>query len=255
MRERDMYESTGARGRCLPSGSSAIFRSSFVCPYFHDDRTASVEFLVPSEEDLKNFHFYLARGYRRQERYIYRNCCSGCSSCIPIRLRPEQFSPGKGQRRTLRDNEDLKVTVLYTPEVTEDKVCLYERYQQKKHGRSNEGSSIETEEALNMLHNGFGQTIEINYHIGKLLIGVGIIDLGRDAVSSNYFYYDTDFPARRLGVFSIMQEILLAQRLRKQYYYLGFYIEENKKMSYKKFFRPNEILTGRWTEFFKKPCA
>jgi arginine-tRNA-protein transferase len=42
----------------------------------------------------------------------------------------------------------------------------------------------------------------------------------------------------------------LARRMGKRFYYLGFYIEENPKMSYKKFFRPNQILTDSgWEDF------
>jgi leucyl-tRNA---protein transferase len=90
----------------------------------------------------------------------------------------------------------------------------------------------------------------MDYYLGGRLIGVGIVDEGNDALSSNYFYYDTEFLDRRLGIFSIMQEILLAQRLKKRYYYPGFYIEETGKMSYKKQFKPNQIFRkGRWEKF------
>ncbi|HEX8947562.1 MAG TPA: hypothetical protein VF790_01300, partial [Dissulfurispiraceae bacterium] len=82
--------------------------------------------------------------------------------------------------------------------------------------------------------------------------GVGIVDEGRDSLSSNYFYYDTSFLERRLGVFSILNEISLARSLKKRYYYLGFYIEETQKMSYKKHFRPNQILEGgKWKDFMR----
>jgi len=100
------------------------------------------------------------------------------------------------------------------------------------------------------MHYGFENTLEMDYFLDRKLIGVGIVDEGNDALSSNYFYYNTDVLERRPGIFSIIQEIILAQRMKKQYYYLGFYIEETAKMSYKKFFRPNQILrNGRWETF------
>ena len=90
----------------------------------------------------------------------------------------------------------------------------------------------------------------MDYYLEDRLVGVGIVDEGRDSLSSNYFYYDTDFPERRLGVLSILREMALAGVMRKKYYYLGFYIEENPKMSYKKFFRPNQVLeNGEWKDF------
>jgi arginyl-tRNA--protein-N-Asp/Glu arginylyltransferase len=43
---------------------------------------------------------------------------------------------------------------------------------------------------------------------------------------------------------------MLAGIMGKKYYYLGFYIEDVPKMSYKKFFRPNQILEkGKWKGF------
>lgn len=102
------------------------------------------------------------------------------------------------------------------------------------------------------MNHGYRQTMKMEYYLKDKLIGVGIVDEGVDSLSSNYFYYDTDYLDRRLGIFSILQEIKLAQQLEKKYYYLGFYIEENPKMSYKKYFRPNQILeNGEWRGFLK----
>ena len=101
------------------------------------------------------------------------------------------------------------------------------------------------------MHYGYIHTIEIDYFCDGRLIGVGIVDEGSDSLSSNYFYYDTDYLDRRLGVFSILKEILLARLIGKKYYFLGFYIEDIPKMSYKKFFRPNQILeNGEWKKYF-----
>jgi len=78
------------------------------------------------------------------------------------------------------------------------------------------------------------------------------VDEALDALSSNYFYYDTDFLSRRLGVFSIINEILLCRQLGRKYYYLGFYVEETSKMRYKKDFCPNQIYEGgEWKDFLQ----
>lgn len=92
----------------------------------------------------------------------------------------------------------------------------------------------------------------MDYFLGEKLICVGIVDAGSDSLSSNYCYYDTDYLAARIGIFSIIMEIALAKSLGKKYYYLGFYIEETPKMSYKKFFRPNQVRQdGEWRDFLK----
>ena len=227
-----------------------LFREEFVCPYIPDGRTARVEYLLPSDEEVRNFGQFLSKGYRRLDTIFYRNLCEGCSSCIPIRLSVRDFVLSKSQRRILRANEEISVMTLHRPMVTAEKVYLYERYIRTKHGRHDESDVRDPEEALRMMHYGFENTLEMNYVLDGKLIGVGIVDEGNDALSSNYFYYDTDVLERRPGIFSVMQEIFLAQKLKKRFVYLGFYTAETEKMSYKKYFRPNQILRkGRWEAF------
>jgi arginine-tRNA-protein transferase len=231
-------------------------REEFPCPYIQDGRTASIEYLLPSEADTKHFHEYLSRGYRRLDTVFYHNCCTDCSSCMPIRLIAKDFTPARSQKRTLRENDDIDLIILQTPAVTDLKVRLYEKYLQTKHGKTGGKKGCDPETVLRMLHCGCNHALEMDYYLGETLIGVGIVDEGRNALSSNYFYYDTDFLSRRLGIFSIMQEIFLAQRMKKRYYYLGFYIEETAKMSYKKYFRPNQILrNGEWMNFLNSPSG
>jgi arginyl-tRNA--protein-N-Asp/Glu arginylyltransferase len=226
------------------------FQDESVCPYFNDGRMSTVEYVIPGDNETGNFHEFLARGYRRLGRSFYRNICEKCSSCLPIRLETEKFRPGRSHKRTLKKNEDIQIDILFTPSVTREKIDLYEKYVRSKHA---DNKSRDADYSLNILltiHYGYTRIIEMNYYLRGKLIGVGIVDEGRDALSSNYFYYDTTCLERRLGVFSILQEISLAAALGKKYYYLGFYIEENPKMSYKKYFRPNEIYeTGKWREF------
>jgi leucyl-tRNA---protein transferase len=224
-----------------------LFREETVCPYFCDTRTAVIEYLIPSEEDAGNFHLFLAKGYRRLDTVFYRNLCTGCSACVPIRLSAGDFVPSRSQQRTLKENRDVEVVTLPMPAITAEKVHLYERYLRTKHGENDGSYAQDPEQVLRMLHHGFAHTVEMDYYAGGKLIGVGIVDEGKDALSSNYFYYDTDCLERRPGIFSILQEIYLAQRLKKHYYYLGFYIEDNRKMCYKKQFRPNRMLrNGKW---------
>src|SRR5512135_1639308 len=84
----------------------------FPCPYIHDGRMAAIEYMLPSEDDIRMFHEYLSQGYRRIDSLFYHNCCEGCLSCIPIRLAVRDFTASRSQKRTLRENEDIDVRVL-----------------------------------------------------------------------------------------------------------------------------------------------
>ncbi len=221
-----------------------------ICPYFKDGRISTIKYVIPGDDETRNFHKFLARGYRRLGPIFYRNVCEKCSSCLPVRLKAAKFRASQSHKRTLKKNEDIRVEILSHPHVTQDKIMLYDSYVKSKHAEDKVNSTEDTINVLLNIHYGYPGTLEMNYFSGEKLIGVGIVDACRDALSSNYFYYDTGYLNRRPGVFSILQEISLAEALGKRYYYLGSYIKENPKMSYKKYFRPNERYeNGKWREF------
>jgi arginine-tRNA-protein transferase len=222
---------------------------SFPCPYFEDGRMATTEYVLPGEEWTHRFHELLTWGYRRLGSITYRNACKMCSACEPIRIETSRFKTSKSQRRTLKKNHDIRLEIRPPSHITMEKLELFVRYQNSKHA-AHEKESLDHETLLSISHCGYANTIEMDYYLDDRLIGVGIIDEAKDSLSSNYFYYDTDFLDRRLGIFSILKEISLAKDMGKRYLYLGFYIEQNQKMSYKKYFRPNQILEkGEWKEF------
>jgi arginyl-tRNA--protein-N-Asp/Glu arginylyltransferase len=230
------------------ASGTPYFREDFPCPYLGEGRNASIEYVAADPDAVDRFDVFLAQGYRRLGNILYRNVCEGCRSCLPIRLRPALFSQRKGQKRTARKNADVRVEILHPPFVTREKIRLYEEYLLKKHGE--EETEADCAKLLAGLHYGYPGAIEMDYCLDGRLAGVGVVDEGLDSLSSNYFYYDPACPDRRLGVFSILQEISLAVSMKKEFYYLGFYIEEISRMSYKKFFRPNEVLAdGRWRKF------
>jgi len=232
------------------TGAPDCYQSKSTCPYFSDGRIATIEYIIPGDNETRNFHKYLSRGYRRLGPIFYRNVCENCSSCLPVRLETARFAASRSQRRTLKMNEDIRVEFPSRPHITQDKIRLYEGYVQSKHAEDKGSLSGDAMDVLLNIHYGYPDTIEMNYFSDDKLIAVGIVDAARDSLSSNYFYYDTAFLDRRPGVFSILREIMTAGAMGKKYYYLGFYIKENPKMSYKIQFRPNEIYQmGKWREF------
>lgn len=230
-------------------GSGLCLQEDMPCPYIADGRTASLEFVVPAEGLGRTFDSYLAAGYRRLAGALYRNICRACRSCQPLRIETERFALSRSQKRTLKKNKDMRVEVGI-PCVSPAKAALYKQYIISKHGAERGEECEDIAGTLSRLHYGYHGSIEMDYYLEDALIGVGLADAGADSLSSAYFYYDTGYLGRRLGVFSILQEISLAQSMGKQYYYLGFYIEETPKMSYKKSFRPNQVYRdGRWIDF------
>jgi arginine-tRNA-protein transferase len=172
------------------------------CPYFKDGRPAATEFLLHRGEWVNRYHTFLARGYRRIGRVIFRNVCTQCSSCMPLRIEINDFEASKSQKRTLKKNSDVRLEIRSPFKMSTDKVKLFEKYQNFKH-KTEDREAIDCQTLLSISHFGYTHTIEMDYYLGSRLIAVGIVDVALDSISSNYFYYDTDYLDRRPGVYSI----------------------------------------------------
>jgi arginine-tRNA-protein transferase len=73
---------------------------------------------------------------------------------------------------------------------------------------------------------------------------VGIVDLGRESLSSVYFYFDPDRADLSPGVFSVLQEVELCRRTGRKYLYLGLFVKDCRHLAYKADYEPHERLIG-----------
>jgi arginine-tRNA-protein transferase len=74
-----------------------------------------------------------------------------------------------------------------------------------------------------------------------------VVDHLDDALSSVYTFFDPDLPKRSLGTWAVLWQVAEARRLGLRWVYLGYWIEECRKMAYKGRFRPLERLAdGVW---------
>jgi arginine-tRNA-protein transferase len=92
-------------------------------------------------------------------------------------------------------------------------------------------------------YNDFGY--EVLYYDGNRLIGVDLIDILEDGISSIYFYYDPEYTKYSLGKFSLFNQIKFAKQSRKKWIYLGYYVENCSSLSYKAHYKPYLTLDGR----------
>ena len=219
---------------------------SYSCPYIPDGRRTRLELEHIDEHNSEHFGLLLAQGYRRSGSDFYRNLCENCNKCIPIRVPVKRYTPNKGTRRTIRRNSDIRLEALQRPVIDEPKIELFTKYQMQHHHRDREfffGILLD-------LYAGYPTIREFDYYLGDRLIAVGILDEAGDSVSTNYFFYDPDEMDRRLGYFSMAKEIEYATAMGKEFYYLGFYVAEDHKMSYKIDIHPNQLLIdGVWKDF------
>lgn len=82
--------------------------------------------------------------------------------------------------------------------------------------------------------------LQSEYYLDGKLVAVGFLDYSDRSFSSVYFIYRSEIASLRPGIVSVFHETAEAKRLGLEYYYLGYYIEENHRMEYKGHFSPHE---------------
>jgi arginine-tRNA-protein transferase len=79
------------------------------------------------------------------------------------------------------------------------------------------------------------------------LLGACLTDRLGDGLSAVYSFFSPDADERSLGTQAILYLIEHVIELGLPHVYLGYWVEESRKMAYKAKFRPSEILrNGQW---------
>jgi arginine-tRNA-protein transferase len=89
----------------------------------------------------------------------------------------------------------------------------------------------------------------VEFREGERLRMICIVDVLSDGLSSVYTFFDPDLPSASFGTYCIVWQVEQCRVLGLPYLYLGYWIRESRKMSYKASFRPLEgRVNGLWRE-------
>jgi leucyl-tRNA---protein transferase len=212
------------------------------CSYI-PELTSTLEYRFILGMDTGQYHEMLRRGWRRFGYTFFRPKCEGCKKCQSLRVRVEDFHPTKSQRRSLKRNKHLKI-LIGQPSVSDEHLRLYEAYHDDMSQRRGWPlQSYDQEEYIESFVTGGGEFArEFRYFDNSKLVGVGLVDVLPDGLSSIYFFHDPKWRKLSPGVFSVLTEIDFARQMGLNYLYLGYWIEENQSMEYKGRYKPHEIL-------------
>lgn len=213
------------------------------CSYLPREQ-ASLEVRLVSSLTAREYGELLARGYRRFGHSVFRPACPACRQCRSLRVRVAEFAPSAGERRVLGKNRTVQAELGY-PEATPDRVALYNRYHRFMHrhrGWPLEHATVRSYAESFLADCDFAR--EWRYFEDGRLLGVALMDETPEAISLVYCYYEPAWRPRSPGTFSILRQLLYAQRKGLEYAYLGYWIEACPSMRYKARFRPHEILRG-----------
>lgn len=171
---------------------------------------------------------------------------------LPLRIDLRAFALKRRQKRVLKRNQDLRVSVqaaYVTPQVE----ALFERH--KTRFKSNIPSSIFTFVSPHPATIPC-KCLSISVHKENKLLGISYLDVGEQATSSVYQCYDPDERTRSLGIFMMLCAISYNLRYDKPYYYHGYAYKEASHYDYKKHFQAVEAYDwqGNWLPYNKSSC-
>jgi arginine-tRNA-protein transferase len=216
------------------------------CPYVAG-RTERKVVTELSGVSAENLHDRLSRGgFRRSHNIAYAPVCPNCNACVPIRIRAKDFLPNRTQRRIARLNADLSVTEV-PPRATAEQFQLFQRYQQARHG-DGDMASMSFYDYRAMVEDTPIDTCIIEFRDPQeRLLGACLTDRLGDGLSAVYSFFSPDEDERSLGTQAILCLIERVTRLGLPHVYLGYWVQESRKMAYKSKFRPSEVLrNGQW---------
>jgi arginyl-tRNA--protein-N-Asp/Glu arginylyltransferase len=213
------------------------------CPYVsgRTERKVVTEITGP---DADAVHDRLSRaGFRRSHNIAYAPVCPSCQACVPIRIPVRDFHPDRSLRRILRANEALEGYEV-PPRATAEQFQLFQRYQQLRHG-DGDMATMSFYDYRAMVEDTPIETFVVEYRDpDDRLVGACLTDKLGDGLSAVYSFFAPGLEKRSLGTFTILWLVERARSLDLPYVYLGYWVPESRKMSYKARFRPSEILTG-----------
>ena len=188
-------------------------------------------------------------GFRRSQNVVYRPSCDFCQACVSVRVMAPLFTPTTTQKKLLRRHGDLQVSAC-EPWATAEQWSLLRRYLAVRHPNGGM-ASMDAHDYADMVEQTPVDTVVVEYrepsHDGQpgKLVGCCLTDKQSDGLSMIYSFYDPDSVSRRgLGNFIILDHIARAGDAGLPYVYLGYWIEDCDRMTYKKSYGPAEALLG-----------
>ena len=217
------------------------------CPYLEQQQSKTL-FLNPELEPDENIYNWLIdKGFRRSGDHVYRPHCASCKACVSVRIESDKFSANKQQRRCFKKGKRF-ITKIHPAKFDQPHYQLFERYINSRHA---DGDMYPTSEKqyqdfilCDWMNTQFLDFIEPT--TGQL-IACCVFDQLKDGLSAIYTFFDPDFSKFSPGRLSVLTLIELNGQLKLSYVYLGYWIKDCRKMSYKGEYRPIEcFIEDRW---------
>jgi len=220
------------------------------CSYL-EDRTASLPLKLPARLlSLDEFDHCLARGIRRSGVFLYHTSCDQCTACEPSRIDVGKFIWRDSFKRVLKRGDQCLMIRAANPSLDDQRLAVFNLHRTQR-GLGDPESQYRPEDYESFLVDTcLSQSIELSFWLNETLVGISIVDCGRTSLSAVYTYFDPSHSKLSLGTYSILKQIEFACDTGRQYAYLGMYVSDNRHLSYKARFTPQERwVVDQWVAF------
>jgi len=123
---------------------------------------------------------------------------------------------------------------------------MYLRYQNHQH-QGGSMADLTEEDYIQFLSSYWCNTLFVEFHIEDELAAIAVVDLLDNALSAVYTFFDPQFSNYSLGTYAILWQIQHAKELGLDLLYLGFWVKDCLKMSYKTQYKPLQgFIDNHW---------
>jgi len=213
------------------------------CPYLPNEVSTTLLVDPYRKMDSEMYDILLQQGFRRSGEFVYRPGCENCQECVSVRIPVSMFHPSRGQRRVLNKQAQTRLRRL-PAEYKESHYLMYKRYLEQRH-QDSDMCHGDSESYMDFLrskwcHTEFIEFVDVNDHC----FAVSVVDVTSTALSAVYTFFDPDYSCYSPGQLAILRLIQLAKSQQKSWVYLGYWIKDCKKMTYKTNYRPLQLYVG-----------
>ncbi len=215
------------------------------CSYFND-KLSDMRYKYMYSCSTNQYQTMLERGWRRFGKMHFVPECKTCTKCISMRIDVKNYKFSKSEKRVISKNKDTKLYIR-PPSMTLEHLSLYDKYHKFMNDKKDwPYSPIEPEDyKKSYVESKEEYAKELLYMRDNKLVGVALVDILPNSISSIYCYYDHDYSDLSIGKFSILAQIKIAKELNIPYIYLGYWIKDHYSMGYKEAYQPYEVLVNR----------
>lgn len=217
------------------------------CSYLPGEEATTLFIDPKANIDVAVYEKLSEVGFRRSGTHLYRPHCASCRACIPVRIPVQEYVHTTSTRRIMRRNTDLEMR--YVDDISGD--LYYKLYADYICTRHFDGDMYPPtrQQYESFLTSEWDATRYVTFWDRDKLVCVCVVDIMGNGMSAVYTFYDPFQDRRSLGSFGVLWQIEECRRREIPWLYLGYWVRNCRKMSYKTRFRPLEMyVNNKWVK-------